>query len=402
MTVDHRANLLRIFEAALAAVHGRKVVRESLQQAFPPGPVHLVAIGKAAVAMAQGARDALGDAVVAGLVVTKHGHGEPLPWPVIEAGHPLPDADSLVAGDALLDYLDRLPADATVLVLLSGGASSLVEVPVPGVTLEQLVSLNRRLLAAGMSIDACNRVRKAVSTIKGGRLAARIAPRPVLCLAISDVPGDDPAVIGSGLLAPDTLHPPAVPAEFSHWLDIAAPAPGDPAFAQVEYRIVARSADAQAAAADAAQELGYSALRHTELLRGDAVQAGRSLAAQLCAAATGTVQVWGGETTVILPSRPGRGGRNQSLALATAIDLAGRDGCLLLAAGSDGSDGPTDDAGALVDGSTVQRGSGQGLDVDHCLATADAGSFLTASGDLVTTGPTGTNVMDLVLGLRWR
>jgi hydroxypyruvate reductase len=195
-----------------------------------------------------------------------------------------------------------------------------------------------------------------------------------------------------------------VPGEFSHWLDSAAPAPspGDPAFANLEYRIVARPADARIAAADAARELGYSALQHTELLRGDAEQAGRSLAAQVRGGEIGTVQAWGGETTVTLPARPGRGGRNQSLALAAAIDLAGCDGCLLLAAGSDGSDGPTDDAGALVDGATVQRGSGEGLDANRCLATADAGSFLAASGDLVTTGPTGTNVMDLVLGLRWR
>jgi len=385
-------------------VHGRKVVREGLEGFQCSGPVYLIAIGKAAAAMAQGASDALADTIADGLVITKYGHGAPLPWPVLEAGHPLPDANSLLAGDALLDCLDRVPTGATVLALLSGGASSLVEVPVPGVTLEQLVSLNRQLLAAGVSIDVCNRVRKAVSRVKGGRLAARIAPRRVLCLAISDVPGDRPGVIGSGLLAPDPLQPSAVPAEFSRWLEHAEPAPlpGDPVFSNLEYRIVATSAHAIAAAVRAARGYGYSSVGHAELLHGDAVQTGRSLAQQLRVAPVESVMVWGGETTVRLPARPGRGGRNQSLALAAATGLAGCDGCLLLAAGTDGTDGPTDDAGALVDGATVQRGHEQGFDAERCLAAADAGSFLAASGDLLATGPTGTNVMDLVVGLRWR
>jgi hydroxypyruvate reductase len=404
MAYDPRRNLLHILESALAAVHGRVRVREHLEHERFDAPVCLIAVGKAACAMAQGAHDALGARIVTGLVVTKHGHAEPLPWPVIEAGHPLPDAASLAAGERLASFVSDIPQTATVLVLLSGGASALLELLPEGMTLADLQRLNAWLLGSGLDIHAMNAVRKRLSCIKGGRLAQRLHPRRVLCLAISDVPGDDPASIGSGPLTPDrvALDASRLP-EFVHaWLALAPPRPlpEDACFQRLRYIIVARNADARAAAAHAATESGWRVNNAPEPIYGDAAMTGARLARELLAAAPGTVYVWGGETTVVLPDSPGRGGRCQTLALAAAQVFAGRDDVWLLAAGSDGSDGPGDEAGALVDGGTLARGAGEGFDAAAALSAADAGSFLEASGDLVQTGPTGTNVMDLVLGLR--
>ncbi len=404
MTAPRRL-LLELFQAGLAAVHGRTCVREYLLRRPLASPLYLIAIGKAASAMALGADEALGDSVQAGLVITKHGHGEPLPWPVLEAGHPLPDAASLAAGDALLRFVDAVPPEAGVLVLLSGGASALVESLPSGATLDDLRALNEWLLASGRDIAACNRVRKRLSRIKGGRLAARLAPRAVTCLAISDVPGDDPRFIGSGPLTADaTTTAEAIddaPPRLRALLQAAGPlpAPGSACFARVEYVVVARLHDAIDAIATAAAARGVAARTMPTFVRGEAAAVGAAAARELIESPP-AVLIWGGETTVTLPSDPGRGGRNQTLALAAAIALADRPETYLLAVGTDGSDGPTEDAGALVDGDTVERGRTQGLDAADHLRRADAGTFLAASGDLIQTGPTGTNVMDVILGLR--
>ncbi len=404
MNPDPRRDLLRIFESALAAVHGRVRVRERLLREHFTSPLYLIAIGKAAGAMAQGAHEALGAQIADAMVVTKHGHGEPLAWPVLEAGHPLPDATSLAAGAALLAFVERLPPQAPVLVLLSGGASALVEALPAGMDLAALRRLNDWLLASGLDIHAMNAVRRRLSLIKGGRLAVSLAPRPVLCLAISDVSDDDPRVIGSGPLTPEsgTFEPDRLPPFARALLAAAPPLPpaGHPAFRSVRYEIVACNADARRAAVHTAMALGYRATQMPELLTGEAAVTGARLAQSLRNAAPGSVQVWGGETTVVLPAQPGRGGRCQSLALAAALVLQGQEQAWLLSAGTDGSDGPTADAGALVDGLTVFRGEQEGLEARAALVAADAGSFLEASGDLLQTGPTGTNVMDLVLGLR--
>jgi hydroxypyruvate reductase len=403
---DVRHHLLQMFEAAVAAVNGRVRVRAFLAAHTFAAPVYVIAVGKAACAMALGAHDVLGANIHDALVVTKEGHAEPLPWPVIEAGHPVPDARSLAAGEALLRFIGALPADARVLVLWSGGASALVECLPPGVDLSQLQRINDWLLANGVDIVEMNRLRKRLSLIKGGRLAALLAPREVLCLAISDVPGDNPRSIGSGPLVADetpATTPDAVLPDFARGaLAAAAPMPraGDACFARVRVEIVARLDDAKVAAAAAAERSGYRAQIESEFIAGDAIHAGASLAQSLLRAEIGVVHVWGGETTVRLPPRPGRGGRNQSLALAAAGALADYGGAYLLAAGTDGSDGPTDDAGALVDAGTIARGSAHGLDARAALALADAGTFLEASGDLINTGPTGTNVMDLMIGVR--
>lgn len=404
MARDPRRLLLEIFSEALRAVHGREVVRAALARSPAPDSVYLISIGKAACAMAQGAQDTLGARIRDALIVTKEGYADFLPWPVHEAGHPLPTDASLAAGQALLAFIARIPAEATVLVLLSGGASALVEVLPEGVTLDNLQRANAWLLGSGLDIAAMNRIRKRLSLIKGGRLAKLMAPRAVRCLAISDVPGDDPRAIGSGPLVPDdetTVAEDAVPEFLRALLRRGTPAPkrDDPCFSRATFEIVATVDTAIEAARRAALALGMTEVVEPGLLSGDAATTGRRSAQQLLASRPGALHLWGGETTVRLPSAPGRGGRNQTLALAAATVLQGHGGMYLLAAGTDGSDGPTPDAGALVDGGTIARGVVAGLNADEALARADAGTFLEASGDLIQTGPTGTNVMDLVLGL---
>ena len=405
MLLQPRQILLEIYQQALTAVHGRACVRAALQHHPRTGPVYVIAIGKAACSMVQGAYDVL--RIENALIVTKRDHVESLPWPVLEAGHPLPDEQSVAAGQSLIDFANAMPLEANVLVLLSGGASALVEVLPEGVSLAQLRALNTWLLASGLDIGTMNRYRKQLSRIKGGRLARLLAPRSVLCLAISDVPGDNPGALGSGLLVADSRPQPmtsanTLPTDLLKALNSSpeAPAADDPCFRNVRFEIIARLDDAKHAAAQAARELGYTARLHAEFVMDDAVLAGERLARTLLAAPKGEVQIWGGETTIKLPPLPGRGGRNQSLALAAAQTLAGSENVWFLSAGTDGSDGPGWDAGALVDSGTVMRGEGQGLYVAEALASANAGSFLEASGDLIETGPTGTNVMALMLGLR--
>lgn len=406
---QRRDDLISVFRAALAAVSGRPAVRSYLRQHPLSGPVHVVAIGKAAASMAAGAADMLGEDLDAGLVLTKTGHCQESGKIAdrvrcMESSHPVPDAGSLQAGAALLEFIDTAPAEARFLFLISGGASSLVERLPENVGAGELSRVNRWLLGSGISIHGMNRVRKALSAIKGGRLAAHLAGRPALNLLISDVPGDDPRSIGSGLLIP---HVPAdlslVGLELPEWLSELAggfpPLPEHSVFEKVHSHIVASPAHAWEAAARKAEEVGYAVRRHDALVEGDALEVGQQLAGKV-AEGPPALSIWGGETTVRLPPRPGRGGRCQSLALAAAQVLQGREGVWFLAAGTDGTDGPSDDAGALVDGGTVSRGALAGLSADRSLTEADAGKFLAASGDLIHTGPTGTNVMDLMLGLK--
>lgn len=405
---DPRRLLLRVYRAALDAVDGRRCVRQALASHVCADDLHVVAIGKAAESMMHGAFDACGDSIARGLLITKHGHVDRAAWrasplQVIEAGHPVPDARSLDAGAALLAYIDAVPADGKLLFLLSGGASSLVEVLADGAQLADLQRLNRYLLGSGLDIHAVNRIRKACSRIKGGRLARYLSGRTADVLLISDVEGDDPSVIGSGLLVSaiaDSPGPVELPAELEHLAAVEpAPSADDPCFRRITIDIVATNRQALDAAAAKAAALGAAVHRHPEFLKGEAATLGERIAETLLTAAEG-VHLWGGEPTVTLPPNPGKGGRMQSLALAAATVLAGRDDVYMLAAGSDGSDGPSEDAGAVVDGATAQRCRDGGYDPADAVAAADAGSALAASGDLVHTGPTGTNVMDVVVGLR--
>ena len=404
MAVDPRQELLAIYADALEAVSGERSVVHALDDACFEGDWHVVAIGKAAASMWRGARRVLDDRLGPSLVITKHGHGDGLePGPaleLIEADHPVPGEASLHAGRRLLAFLDTAPADARFLFLISGGCSSLVEVLPAGVETAQLTRLNRWLLGSGLDIAAINAVRRRLSRIKGGGLLHWLGSRQVLCLLMSDVPNDDPAVIGSGLLVPTppAALPAGLPDWLTPWLD-AAPANAPVVTRGPGCRIIASCRHALTAAAQAAAMRGFAVHRRDTLLQGDAAEAGARIAAELAGGAAG-IHLWTGETTVQLPEAPGRGGRNQHFALAAALGLAGQEGVYLLAAGTDGTDGPTEDAGALVDGRTIDRMPLEECNPRAALMRADAGTCLEASGDLVQTGPTGTNVMDLVIGLK--
>ncbi len=404
-----RRLLLDGLRAALDATGGRESVRRRLAGERDFAPRFAFAVGKAAPAMMAGAFDALGPGIERALVITKHGHAGEAPdpgWPVevVESSHPVPDGSCLAAGRALVGFVDAVPAGADVLALVSGGASALVEVLPEGFDAPDLARVNEYLLAAGHPIGAVNRVRKRISRIKGGRLARRLAARRTLNLAISDVPGDDPKVIGSGLLVAHSGEDLAIDGlGLPPWLvemgRRAPPLSGADATGRVRTEIVARPAAARAAAAAAFRAAGVGVVEHPDLLEGDALDAGRRVGREI-AGGKPAAHVWASETTVVLPPDPGRGGRCQSLALAAALEIRGRAGAFVLAAGTDGTDGPGEDAGAVVDGGTVARGIAAGPDPGRCLRGADAGTFLEASGDLVRTGPTGTNVMDLVVALK--
>ncbi len=380
-----RRLLLRLFAAGLERVEGRRCTREALLASRPapegPARVWVAAVGKAASSMALGAKDALGDRLERLLLITKDGHVSPearaLPAAEIhEARHPVPDERSVAAGLRLLDWVDALPPDVEPLFLISGGASSLVEVPEEGLTLEDVERRTAEGLASGISIGELNARRARFSRIKGGKLTARLGGRRARALFISDVPGDDPAVIGSGLLGPACQGTDAV-----------------------QRRVIASIDDAVAAVCEAARALGLEAQSAPQRFDGDAEQLGVRFAHELHMSLV-PVRVWGGESVVRLPADPGRGGRNQHLALTAARLIAGYPDLALLAAGTDGTDGPTEDAGAIVDGETCARITLAELDPDDCLRRADSGTALAAAGDLVHTGPTGTNVGDLVIGLK--
>lgn len=402
-----RHHLLQVYQATLDAVDGRRCVSRALQQSAQQDDVYVIAVGKAAAVMMHGANDVLGDCLQQGLLITKTGHTSLFPQHIkqLEAGHPWPTQASLDAGDELLAFIHSTPKDAQLLFLISGGTSSLVEVLPQGVSLEELHQVNDWLLGSGLDIHAMNHVRKAISSIKGGRLAQQLDGRQTQLLLISDVPGDDPATIGSGLLVPEILLETEAPLDLPEWIETlmqnssSAPQGGDACFENVELEIIATLSDAKHAAAEKGRALGYEVYEHAAVLGGDAVLVGQQLASELLAGSE-VMYIWGGETSVCLPDKPGRGGRNQHLALAAAIELAGVSNVAFLAAGTDGSDGPTDDAGAVVDGGTIMRGMAENLDPQQALLNADAGGFLEASGDLVQTGPTGTNVMDLMLGVK--
>ncbi|MEW8660281.1 MAG: DUF4147 domain-containing protein [Candidatus Thiodiazotropha endolucinida] len=404
----YRGSLIAIYQAALKRVEGRISVSNWLKQNPFQGPLRVIAIGKAAQSMLYGAYDVLNDRIDQALIISKQGHIDPT-WCrqhgcfTHQSAHPIPDESSLQAGRKLLDFISD-GSELPLLFLISGGASSLVEMAIDGVGLEDLARVNDWMLGSGLDILQMNTIRKALSRIKGGGLLAFLEQTEVVGLVISDVPGDDPATIGSGLLTPDEdLAERLAALSLPSWLQDKLQRWESPRItmstSQPRLEIIANLQMALEAAAEYASGLGYRVSRREGFLSGDAADRGKSLAQELLQGPPGIV-IWGGETTVALPPNPGQGGRNQHLALAAARELTGTRDCYLLAAGTDGSDGPTEDAGAVVDGGTVARAALHGETPERAIANADSGRFLEASGDLISTGPTGTNVMDLVIGLR--
>jgi glycerate 2-kinase len=430
--VTPREAALSIWRSALAAAAVDPLVRSALRvegDTLSCGPLRVdlaslqrvivLGCGKAGASMARAVEGVLGDRITEGFVVVKDGHTLPtLGIEVVEAGHPVPDQRGRAAAERVLSLARSAGPRDLIVFLISGGGSALLPAPAPPITLEEKQEVTRLLLGAGATIGELNAVRKHLSLLKGGQLARAASPAIVLTLLLSDVIGDPLDVIASGPTAPD-------PTTFAEALDVLArrgvldrvassvrhrlhegarghiaetPKPGDPLFSGVTHVVVGNNRLVVAAAATAAEGLGYPAHIATAALEGEAREVGPELVAQARSLPAPACLIAGGETTVTVRG-PGRGGRCQELALGAALALRADDALTVLAAGTDGTDGPTDAAGAVVDAGTVERGRAAGLDPDRALADNDAHGFLSATGDLIVTGPTHTNLLDLYLVL---
>jgi len=438
-----RALLEDLYRAAVTAAAPGPALAKVLASLTPEPKrrVFILSLGKAAHPMAAAAVEQLsawGSAPAGGLIVSPEAEPSPHPALLTVAGdHPRPGAASLAAATALENAASRVRAEDEAWVLLSGGTTSLIAAPIQGVSPDDLSRLYQLLLGSGLDITAMNRIRKRFSRWGAGRLAAALAPACVKNFTISDVIGDNLASIGSGPCVPDESSASEVQSALAGaglWEEIPAsvknaleavlqgqapetPKPGNPAFEKVQIVVVASNRLAVEAAARRAGELGLAASVLDTALDGEAGPAGRRLAGLLINyPETGIPQpggmhkhseclIWGGETTVTLGPDPGLGGRNQELALAAAEVLGGAEGqrgrgAVLLSAGTDGRDGPTDAAGAIVDGGTWEAIRKAGRDPASDLARHDAYHALDAAGALLRPGLTGTNVMDIVIGLR--
>jgi hydroxypyruvate reductase len=419
--IDSPRNFLEsLFHTAVAAAHPANCLPAHLPQP-PAGRLIVLAAGKAAGSMTEVTerhyvdKARLAEERLAGLAVTRKGYGRPTRRiPLVEAGHPVPDRAGLEATEKALLLAGQAGPDDLVLVLLSGGASANWIAPAPGLALADKQATTRALLRSGASIGEVNTVRKHLSRVKGGRLAARAHPARMLTLAISDVPGDDPAVIGSGPAVPDptTLAEARaivqryrldLPANVSRALSDPAnetPKPGHAIFATTEFRLAARPADAFRAAEAAVRSAGFECVFLGDRVEGEARAVATDhahLARELRAAGRRAIILSGGELTVTIRGT-GRGGPNQEYALALALALNGMSAVAALAADTDGTDGGAggadDPAGAFVDGTSVSRARALGLDPAAFLADNDSTGFFARLDDLLVPGPTYTNVND--------
>jgi hydroxypyruvate reductase len=445
MNPREKDRLLRAFRAAVDAVDPARLVAKALRvkgdtvvldaagvrAAIPLlslRKIHLVGAGKAGRAMGEAALAALGKRVAEGVIAVPRGaEGRSGPVRFAAAGHPVPDIFSLAAAREILSLLERAGKGDLVVALVSGGGSAMLSAPAAGITTEEKAETFRLLLRAGADIASFNAVRKHLSEVKGGRLARAAHPATVWALLLSDVPGDDPSVIASGPFSPDpTTYADAigvlerygifyaVPSPVRRHLAEGAagtlpetPKPDDPAFLKTTSALIGTNRTAMDVAAlrlARERDAGPTAIVLLPgFLRGEARECARSFCARLRKIAealspgNAVAMIAGGETTVNVRGG-GKGGRNQEFALAAAVELAGEGATAVLAAGTDGIDGPTDAAGAYADGATVARASSLGLDPGAHLENNDAYPFFEALGDLVVTGPTGTNVADLAIG----
>lgn len=412
MPAADREVLTALFTAAVQAADPRQVLARHLPPA-PKGRVVVIGAGKGAAQLAA-ALEALWDGPLEGVVVTRYGYACPTRRiRVMEAAHPVPDAAGLAASAALFDAVRGLTADDLVIALVCGGGSALLPCPPEGLTLADEAALNRALLASGAPISVMNAIRKQVSGIKGGRLAAACHPARVVSLVVSDVPGDDPAQVASGPTVPDASDRATARAALAGWrIDLparlrdwfageagAAPRPDDPVFAGNEVRVIASARLSLEAAAARAGALGIPAVILSDAIEGEARDVGRvhaafarEVAARHRPFTPPVVILSGGETTVTLRGT-GRGGRNSEFLLSLALAAEGV-GFAALAADTDGIDGSEDNAGAFADGTSAARLRGLGRDPAALLAANDAYSAFAALGDLFVPGPTGTNVND--------
>ena len=429
----------RILDAAIAAGDAGRLTRQALSRegsrlrvggrAFDLARVRRVVVvgaGKASGTMAQAAEAVLDGVPLEGLVAVKERRDPgPRRVRVVESGHPIPDGRGEAAGEEILRLARDAGPDDLVLCLISGGGSALTPSPVPGVALAEKQAVTRLLLECGATINELNAVRKHLSRLKGGQLARAAYPAPVVALLLSDVIGDPLDVIASGPTAPDptTYHdalavldryglrarvPPSVRAHLEAGARGDAedtPKPGDPVLAGVTNVVIGNNGLVVEAAVEEARRLGLAPCLLTRSLQGEAREVARMFAAVLDEVARSgspvarpACLIAGGETTVTVRGR-GAGGRCQEFALALAPELAAMRDIVVLAAGTDGSDGPTDAAGAIVDPTTLERARRKGLDPRRALAENDSHPLFAALGDLVVTGPTGSNLMDVYLGV---
>ncbi len=415
--MNPRDILRQLFDAAIAAADPVRALSPYLSALKPPdegGRLVVIGAGKASAAMAR-AVESDWPGPLTGLVVTRYGHALPCERiEVVEAAHPVPDAAGETAAQRMLTMLSGLTEKDRVLALISGGGSALLAAPVAGISLVQKRAITAALLKSGARISEINCVRKHLSAIKGGRLAVAAWPATMVTLAISDVPGDDPAVIASGpTVADPTTAFDALQVLDAYAIEIDAslrqrlqrggletPKPGDPRLARSSFQLVASPLQMLRAAGEKAQQLGIAPVILGDAIEGEARDVGKVLAgiAHSCGqhdipAQKPCVLLSGGETTVTLRGN-GRGGRNTEFLLGLALALDGASNIYALAADTDGIDGSEDNAGAFVTPDTLVRGRQIGLDLHHALANNDAWGYFSALGDLLQTGPTRTNVND--------
>jgi hydroxypyruvate reductase len=414
MTPDAKSLLTAVFDAAVAAADPQRTIRDHLP-ARPKGRTFVIGAGKGSARMAAAFEKAW-DGPIDGLVVTRYGYGAKCDRiEIIEAAHPVPDAAGLQASRRLLEKVAGLTEDDLVVALISGGGSALLPSPAGTLTPEDEIAVNEALLASGAPIAAMNAIRKHVSAIKGGRLAVAAHPAKVVTLVVSDIPGDNPALVASGPTVPDAatreealalvaaygieLPAPVV----AHLNSPAADAPraDDPRFARNEVHLIASAGVSLEAAAAEARRHGIEAVILSDSIEGEARDVGsvhaaiaREIAAKDRPFTKPVLILSGGETTVTLRAK-GKGGRNSEFLLSFALGIAGVQGIDALAADTDGIDGSQDNAGAFADGSTVARMRAAGVDAKAMLAGNDAWTAFNAVGDLFVPGPTGTNVNDL-------
>lgn len=419
--MNPRSLLTAVFEAAIAAADPGRAIRAHLPER-PKGRTIVIGAGKGSAQMAA-AFETAWDGPLEGAVVTRYGYAAPCKRiRVIEAAHPVPDGAGLEAARHLSGLVEGLDADDLVVALVSGGGSALLPAPAPGLTLEDEIAVNEALLASGAPIAAMNALRKHISTVKGGRLAARAFPAKVVSLVVSDIPGDDPALVASGPTVPDRstrldalgvveaygLRLPDAVLRRLGTAQADAPDPDDPRFARNEVHVIASALISLAAAAAAARQRGVAAVILSDAIEGEAREVGkvhaaiaREVALRDQPFAKPILILSGGETTVTLRAKGGKGGRNGEFLLAFAIGIDSLGGVHALAADTDGIDGSQDNAGAFADGTSVGRMRGKGIDAKALLARNDSWTAFHAAGDLFAPGPTGTNVNDFRGILVW-
>ncbi len=434
-----RASAQTIFHAALRAADPQQALQRAMQREGTRlrvqdrvydltrfRNVFVIGFGKASATMARAAEERLGDVLTRGWVTVKYGHTVPLATDKIhlhEAGHPLLDENSLEGTRRILEILDSATEDDLIIALISGGGSALLELPVPGVSLDDVRAMTDVLLRCGATINEINTLRKHISQVKGGQLARRARRAHLIALILSDVLGSPLDTIASGPTAPDSTTfadalaiierrglrdamPPSILAHLERGARGEIPDTpkfGDVIFTRVHNVIIADLTMACNAALETARTLGYNTLLLSSFVQGEAREFARFLAAIAREIVVSNRPVakpacilCGGETTVTLQGK-GKGGRNQEIALAAAIEIAGMPRVVILSGGTDGTDGPTDAAGALADDGTLARATALGMDARAFLARNDAYNFFQPLGDLLITGPTGTNVGDVTV-----